>query len=348
MDKKGSVCWEASRKAWRVQFSNGGTRIVKRFKDEKEAHLYLENLNLQVMVRGSINLKNYTVEEWVAEYLDKYKAKDVRPRVLSTYKSTAKLLYPIGSIDLYKLTPKMVTELIDGVDKSFSTKKKIHNLLTSALSKAKILGIVDSNIMEFVERVKNTNPAEVEIYSQSELESIRATIKDYRYSTMVLLAIRTGMRLGEVLGLKIRSVHSGYVMVENSLQADGGKLYDERPKTATSYRSIPIGKELSEALQRLIGNRKDGYVFITENNTPLAPTNIERMWKRVQEDAGVPRKRFHSLRHTFASQLIASNCSISTVSRIMGHSSVSTTLRIYTHFVKDFDLTVLEHIEKLG
>lgn len=231
----------------------------------------------------------------LAENIEQYKKKNLRPKSLLVCIQTSKLLYPINKTPLKKLNVAQTDNLLNNLNKSSSTKKKVYQLLKSSLAKAKILGLEDYNVMDNIEPPTHEQE-EVEIYTESELKRIRNfLLKDKYYSKyfpLFILALQTGARLGELLGLKISSVHPAYIDIKNNLQLIESKLVDAKPKTDNSYRKIPINNETYLIIKDYIGSRKDGYVFSTENNTPYSPTNINRTWCHILNGAEVTHNRY--------------------------------------------------------
>ena len=130
-----------------------------------------------------------------------------------------------------------------------------------------------------------------------------------------------------------------------------GKLTDTPPKTAAGVRKINYRAEVSKALR--LANASSGsvlpfnrYVFHTRNGTPIAPRNMERIWKALLQEAGVEYKNFHVLRHTMATQLLANGVSIAEVAKRLGHSKISHTLNLYSHAVPNYDEGIPDIINK--
>ncbi|WP_418544731.1 site-specific integrase [Phascolarctobacterium faecium] len=159
------------------------------------------------------------------------------------------------------------------------------------------------------------------------------------------------MRLGEVLGLKRKCVFDDYVVINNSLQDINGKMVDTPPKTAAGEREITITRDLSSDLKKRFNSGKivsfDGYIFQSKNGTPLRPNQIERAWKSILLLASVPHKKFHVLRHTHATQLLANGVPLLEVSKRLGHSRASHTLDLYGHAIPGYDASLPNKISKI-
>jgi len=151
----------------------------------------------------------------------------------------------------------------------------------------------------------------------------------------ILIAVYTGMRIGEVCGLRWEDVdlRRGVICVRRTAQriADnrgGTTLVVGTPKTFSSARSIPIAPELKERLLMIKSPR--GYV-VTGTETPAEPATLRRRFLTFLRRTGLPHMRFHALRHLFASSCIEQRFDISAVSELLGHANKSTTLDLYVH-----------------
>ena len=163
-----------------------------------------------------------------------------------------------------------------------------------------------------------------------------------RYNLGLQLCLFTGMRIGEVCALKWkdvdlevglirirRAVHRVYVIDDGPRRSE---LTIDFPKTASSYRDIPIAKELSDILHEYSAGLRNGDIFVISGRLrPTEPQTMRNHFKRLAAELGISLRRFHGLRHTFATRCVESRCDYKTLSTILGHTNVSTTLNLYVH-----------------
>jgi integrase len=156
------------------------------------------------------------------------------------------------------------------------------------------------------------------------------------------------LRRGEVLGLAWDDIdfEQRTLTVRRTLQRVGGQLQLGEPKTTTSARTLTLPRELvgmlrAHRVRQLEDRLKAGelweetsMVFTTHTGRLLEPRNVNHAFARAIDQAGLPRIRFHDLRHTAISQLIANGTPVTTAQKIAGHSRLSTTADIYTHVVQ--------------
>lgn len=155
------------------------------------------------------------------------------------------------------------------------------------------------------------------------------------------ICLCTGMRIGEICALKWGdiSLPEKFIRVRRTIERvyvmGGGKKHTKliigTPKSASSMRDIPIGSNLLRVLRPIYGLVSATDFVLTNSDKPLEPRMYRHYYKRFMDKLGMPDMKFHGLRHTFATRCIESNCDYKTVSSILGHSSVSTTLNLYVH-----------------
>lgn len=350
LNGEGSISYDKSRDAYRVAVHDStGKRIFKRFKTREAAEEWLLTTRADI-VRGDYVPENtLTVGAWVLEYLDTYKRPKVRPSTLARYYTTLRQLEPIADVQLKDLTALSVQRFYNSLppEKSSSDKAKVHKLLKAALNKAVALGTM-KDIMAAVEAV-NEKRGEIEIFTLEELHKLLdwiATSQYYqRYYLFVKLAIASGARLGELLALRTSRVHDDYIRIDSSAHDTNGTLYINEPKTANGIRSVTIPAELAAALKEYADGAE--YVFHNRFGRVWSTHNVERAWRNILDNAEIPRRHFHALRHTHATQLLANHVPLIEVSRRLGHSKPSITLDLYGHAIPGYDKQIPGKVEAI-
>lgn len=198
-------------------------------------------------------------------------------------------------------------------------------------------------------------------YSLGEARAILAAARGTELEALFVLAITTGLRQGELLGLRWVDVDitGRKLRVTHTLS----KQRDHRfklvePKTAHSRRTIGLPAHAVEALQRHSdrehdhdrpkGWNPDGLVFVTTRGTHLNPANLlNRHYRPLLTKAGVPAATFHQLRHTYATNAVAGGIPVHAVSRLLGHSDVATTMRFYAHATPELESDAVDQFERL-
>ncbi len=150
---------------------------------------------------------------------------------------------------------------------------------------------------------------------------------------MYYIELATGLRRGELLGLKWSDIDwkNGIIKVKRQVARVDGKVTEAPLKTKNSYRTVTISPQAVEVLKQQKAKTKDEFVFPSPNGGTISPDSVNNMLKRVLERAGIPKVRFHDLRHTFATVALQNGVDIKTVSGMLGHFSAGFTLDTYAH-----------------
>jgi len=289
----------------------------------------------------------------VAQFLARWLEHSVKPSVrYSTHASYARLckkhITPwLGRLELAKLRPQHIQEFMNAKSRdglSPRTVQYLRAILRRALGQALKWGLVQRNAATLVDPPKVERP-QVEPLTPAEARRFLDAVKDHRLEALYSVALALGLRLGEALGLRWQDVDfdRGTLTIRYALQRIEGKLRLVEPKTARSRRTIPLPDSTLKSLRAhqerqaqdraLAGTRwqERGFVFASTIGTPLDGRNVTRHFQDTLELLGLPRKRFHDLRHTCASFLLAQGVSARTVMEILGHSQITLTLDTYSH-----------------
>jgi integrase len=163
-----------------------------------------------------------------------------------------------------------------------------------------------------------------------------------RYGALVVAAAGTGLREGELLGLTVESIDflRREIHVRQQLVlVPGHDPVLALPKTAASIRTVPLAGVVADALSAHLarfGSGPHGLIFTNDAGAPIRRNRLSAQWRSWARAAGLADSvRFHDLRHTFASMLIAEGASVKLVQELMGHASASTTLDVYGHLFPD-------------
>jgi integrase len=225
---------------------------------------------------------------------------------------------------------------------SAGTARKALVVLSGVLDHAVRRGMISANPVKRLQRGERpvVERREMRILDRDGIGRLLAAAGD-RYQPLLATALFTGLRLGELLGLTWADVDlaDGLVKVRKQLDRRGDRV---RPKTERAIRGVELMPALARTLQAhkerqfAVGHaRAEDFVFCTATGAPLHYRNVVRRGLDVAvQRAGLgnePRLRFHDLRHTFASLLIAEGLDVVFVSRQLGHASTSVTLDVYAH-----------------
>ena len=275
----------------------------------------------------------------------------LRPKTYVSYEGVVRLhLVPqLGRVALEKLSIEHIANLMTKmqVDRRLSptTVRYVLLILRNALGKAVRWGLVGRNVATLVDPPR-VGHKEVRVLSPEEATKLLEAARGEAIEGLVTVAISTGVRLGEALGLQWRDVDLDrrQLRINKSLQrvSGQGQVLMET-KTRRSRRILVLPVKTAEALRALRDNqnrlrraagsawRDKGYVFTSSIGEPLDQRNVSRMFRQVLRKAKLPKMRFHDLRHSCASLLLAQHISPRVVMETLGHSRISVTMDTYTH-----------------
>ncbi|MFE2440800.1 tyrosine recombinase XerC [Streptomyces sp. NPDC059426] len=232
-------------------------------------------------------------------------------------------------------------------------------LLRAALEHAVREDELPRNVAKNVELSMGTK-REIEPLTVKEGRQFLAAARGNRLWAAYELAVRIGLRRGEVLGLRWKDVDltGGTITIRQTLQRVGGELLIAAPKTQRSARRVALPAECVTALRarraqqhgdRLAAGNKwkdngSDLVFTTKNGTPIEPRNLNRAFTLLCDKAGVRRVRFHDLRHTCASLLHEQGADARMIMEVLGHSSIRVTMDIYTFVRLDSQRSAFDRV----
>jgi integrase len=371
---RGSITRRGKR-SWRIRFDLdrvGGKRKVHystfrgtRTQAEEEQARLLHEAN----TGARVDPIKITVAEWLRQWLGG-RAPDLAPNSVQRYQDNIErqIIPALGPIVLQKLKPLHVRNWMTqlrasggsrGQSLSAQSVKHAYSCLSAALQSAVDLEMLLRNPASPVSP-PTAEAEEVRILGPEEIPSALEALRGDRIFHIVRLALATGMRRGELLALRWIDINldRGEVHVTRSLEeTKAGGLRFKGTKNRRS-RTIPIGvktvamlrEHLVEQLQLRMklgaGKAKpDALVFANHEDQPIGPNYLSILWKRATK--GIVNVKFHALRHTYASALIADRVDVVTVSTRLGHHSPSFTLRVYGHLFDRKDTRDVDAIEKL-
>ena len=184
---------------------------------------------------------------------------------------------------------------------------------------------------------------ELEVLSiNNQKQIMQYAIDNFTFRNLgIYICLSTGIRIGEVCALKWGDINiatetiSINRTIERIYVIDGEKRHTEvvigTPKTKNSLREIPMSKELLKIIRPLKKVMNDEYFILTNEAKPTEPRTYRNYYKQLLKQLGIPDLKFHGLRHSFATRCIESQCDYKTVSVILGHANISTTLNLYVH-----------------
>ncbi|PLS04004.1 site-specific integrase [Neobacillus cucumis] len=273
----------------------------------------------------------------------------------------------LGSKKLGELSPIILQNFANDLFKSKNlaagTIHKIFDVLKVSLRKAVKLKIINENPCMHVELPK-IRRKEMQVWNLQQVNKFLSEVKIIRNSdqffTAYLLAITTGMRQGEILGLRWKDIDfdKKLIFVKQILTHDGKEL-KSGTKTVAGTRTISISenvcvqllkaKEKVENDKQLLGHKyiDNDLVVCTKKGSVIQPSNLLKTFKKDTEKIGLPLLRFHDLRHTHATMLIEQDINPKIIQERLGHSRIGVTLDIYSHVLPSMQQHVADKLDEM-
>jgi integrase len=360
-NQEGAI-YQRANGSWQAQVSIEGRRLSNSFPSRNECRLWIKEITEQKEKGLSILSANLTLGDFLDQWLSSVRHK-LRPMTWMQYKGIAEhhLKPQLGKTKLLELKPVIVQSLYaKKLDKGVGvrTVQMMHAVLHRSLKIAEKQGLIANNPIEAVEK-PTYSKTEMKVLSDDEVRSLLSFARGGPLELIIQLAVTTGMRKGELLGLRWGDVDwaSSTIRVQRQLQRMPGRgLVNSQPKTNQGIRTVQIGSETLRKLmaqkslqEKVFGNGKgnEQNVFLSSAGTAKEPRNLVREFKALLKKSDLPDVRFHDLRHTAASLMLMSGMPVMRIARQLGHAKPSTTLDIYGHLIPGLEVEAAERIDQI-
>lgn len=355
-------------KTWRARidyYDQDGNRKVKSksgFRTKKEAEIYLAELKT-AQINGELSLNTETkFPRFFINWFKNYKENSVTARTKATYiqfynvleKSSLKEL-SIGKMDRLSYQ-KFINEY--GQTHAKSTVVKLNSLVRSCVKDAMYDGFVKKDFTHGVslsfdeKRTRN-----IEYLNVNETKALLEFVKNtanphFTAKYMIILAINTGMRLGEIQGLMWKNINFDF----NTITIDHSWNYEENAKQSTkanSDRILHVNAGTMDYLKILKEHSTSEMVFINQYKTLPSSSAVNKTLRESLKACGIVKRgfHFHSLRHTHVAYLLSEGVDLYIISKRLGHSDVTMTSRVYSYLIDEYrqvsNLKIISSLDKL-
>lgn len=289
----------------------------------------------------------------------------VRPTTLASYTAHVNhyIIPRLGSIPLRRLDPTTIQSMYADLRKNGRVKtpgplapnsvRRIHATLHRALKDAVGMDYLHKNSADFARPTdpEASGPRDMKTWTAEELQSFLTFVREDRLYALWHLGAMTGMRRGELLGLRRDDLDlkEGRVSVRRALVPDGSTVNVSPPKTKRGNRVIAVDPETVAILREHLRKQKEerlafgpgwadsGYIFTTEDGNALHPERESKSFASAVKESKMPRLTIHGLRHTHATLLLRAGVHPKVVSERLGHSTISLTMDTYSHAIPAMD-----------
>jgi integrase len=356
-------------RSWELKYDAGtdpltGKRRVRyvSFKGTKrEAQLELTRLVAQEAAGASIDPSKATLSEFLDRWERDWAALNVSPKTFERYSELLRrhVRPHLGQVRIQKLRPVMLADLyaklIRETGLAARTVGHIHRVTRRALGHAEQWGVIQQNPADNVSPPP-VQASEVQILRSDDVQTILERLRDRKgrlLYTVAMVVLASGIRRGELCALRWCEVdlEAGKLTVERSLeQTRQHGLRVKSPKSRHGRRTISLPpaavaelrahRQAQLEMRLKLGQGRipaDALVFANWDGEIRNPDSLSRQWAECMDAIGMPHITLHALRHSHASQLIASGLDILTISRRLGHGSPTITLNVYGHLFANTD-----------
>lgn len=358
---EGSVYFDASRNRWVAAISISPGRRKKFYFEKKQDAVKKKNEALRELEQGTLATGTQRkLGEYLESWIENVHKNNIRISTYVKYKKLIKyIVADLGEVWLQKLTPEQVQQFYakkrkDGL--SSKTVHEIHGVLHLALKHAVRWNYVSRNVCDLLDSPRVVSRRGTPL-TLDQARRLLEGIQGHRLEAVLMMAMITGMRKGEILALRWSDVDFERQVLHVLRTVDYIPPYgyvENEPKTQAGKRTIDLPEFFLEMLkqhrvkqskQRLkVGEAWENrdLVFADLAGGYLNPIHVLRMFKKILQQAGLPHMHFHDLRHSAATILISMGIHPKVIQELLGHSDISITLGIYGHLFPSMQQDVVE------
>lgn len=338
--------------SWRAQVSLKGKRLSYTSKNQQGARDWLRKIKDQIDQGLTYDDERTTVGKFLEGWLATKKG-ELRLATYEQYSWVSRLyLQPyLGKIRLKDISSGQVQNFYDQLAKAGKGVRSIkvaHAVLHECLEQAKNLGLIARNPTEF-SSIPKQEKKKINIWTEDQVLKFLGFIRGHRNEHLYHLALATGMRRGELLGLKWQDVdwkNQKLLVSRQCFHPRGGGFIFQEPKTKLGRRVVRLGSGLIEQLRGQLYNidlmrkisknrwQENDLIFPSILGTPQGDRNLTHEFQELVKLSGLPVIRFHDCRHTAASIMLTHGIQPAIVAGMLGHS-MAILLSTYTHYLPD-------------
>ncbi len=309
-----------------------------------------------------------TTTELLTEWMQSEQQEQIKSQTYSRYMSLIGLhiLPAIGDRNISMLTRRQISDFL--LQKRHSGNRRCDgglspvsiNMMLSILNMAFNYAFdreyIENNPCDRVKRIPMVEQRRIDAFTKDEQIRIERTIEAEEDDRLfgIILCFYTGLRIGELIGLEWSDMNDSCRIMSVSKtvyreRCENGewRLCVDKPKTASSYRAIPLPEHIAADLCRLREKSSSVYIVQNKKGERMSIRSYQYIFEKITEKAGVRKLNFHAIRHTFATRALENGIDIKTLSEIMGHKNASITLNRYAHSMMDTKIEMMKKMTRI-
>ncbi len=342
-----------------------GRQKSKYFHSQREARDWLKLTQTQIDNGLNLSTANVDLATFLNKWFDAHKL-SVRPNTSALYRQMLNnhVIPSLGKMKLKDIRPDHIQNFYTARMKagtSVSVIGIIHAVLHLAFDQAMKWGLIGRNPVDAVTKPKRKSK-EIKTLDENQARTFLSVAADTRYEAMYWMAITTGMRQGELLGLKWSDLdwRNRQIQVQRQVQLVPGEGYVfSAPKSNAGKRTIVLSGEMIEKLRKHLefqntersftGDqwKENDLIFASSVGTPMGHRPLTEKFKGFLKQAGLPDMRFHDLRHTAATLMLKQGVHPKIVQERLGHSNITMTLNTYSHVLPSMQEEMADKLDGL-
>ncbi|WP_034438591.1 tyrosine-type recombinase/integrase [Clostridium ihumii] len=314
-----------------------------------------------------------TLQQWFYTWLFDFRINDLKPSSLERYEGIYRNYIegsPIGQKKLSNLRAADIQNYYNALiasGKTGNVVKSLNKCLKACINEAVKQSYIMKNYCNSVTLPRIQKSNDITVFTKEEQNILLNSLKNNELEMLITFDLGTGLRQGELLALEWSDINfkDNTVSVDKSIKLvyivgkdkkRKSSILKQTPKTKSSIRTIPVPSIIMENLKTYKDNQQKiknelyedkNIVFANTTGSYLDSRYLSKRYAKLLKDANIPHKKFHALRHTYATRLFEADIPIKTVQVLMGHSDIKTTMNIYTHVMPEQKIKAVEKINNL-
>jgi len=370
-NSEGSIRERIDRGNWEAQVSIQGRRVTKTFETRTDALKWVREMQNNTDAGLSANGAKLTFQEAINTWVEDGKKK-WQPKTYSRYSEVMNLHIAPNvrkGLKLADVKPQHIQSILAAAQErkiGVRTQKYILSTLHTIFADLRLKRLILYNPVDGIS-IRYKAPEMVTL-NTDQVKRFLEGCKGHRHENIFYLAFVTGMREGELLGLKWSDIDwpSQSLMIKRQVQIvdhhtdkEAPRFFFKAPKSKSGIRRIPVGQQAIErliqqrnqvAMQKMVNAsrwQENDLVFPNLMGNPIDPNNLIKEFRKLLTQANLPSIRFHDIRHTCATLLLLMNVHPKVVSERLGHSDIRITLQLYSHALPSLQGEAASMIEGL-